>query len=450
MNSNFLKITATMLRPNEILLRDLYIFLEKNNRMLKVRECGFYFDENSLQKYIAKNANFYVFEQNPNIKPDEVVLYERPLSPEAQIAPQPPIAPTNEIEMEKKFNKDIVLEDEEKLFSSEKATSEVTVLPPDFDQSEEEKRIASQNANKEIEQRFDGSRSELEQRLVKGHKPEDDESIQRFGADMEKKADDSVFIFSASDSEDTPIYSSKKLQSMLETSKEMLIRDQRSNQSTSKKKTSDSFENIFVKKDINEEVASIVYSSVLAEKGKEIAELLLGEHDSEKKDLLKKDLEEKILQLKKIKARENASLSEEEKNTADERIKTFNMIADRVDLSNEERLIKLSEIAEAMDESMRLAMDKIDKAKEQIQFDSVFKRKTAVNSTLANFIAFLAISIGYSNEDFLVDLALSGLIKKNKANLKISALPDLVKFLVNGDGEGSLQLSLQDDATQIL
>ena len=136
MNSNFLKITATMLRPNEILLRDLYIFLEKNNRMLKVRECGFYFDENSLQKYIAKNANFYVFEQNPNIKPDEVVLYERPLSPEAQIAPQPPIAPTNEIEMEKKFNKDIVLEDEEKLFSSEKATSEVTVLPPDFDQSE--------------------------------------------------------------------------------------------------------------------------------------------------------------------------------------------------------------------------------------------------------------------------------------------------------------------------
>ena len=267
---------------------------------------------------------------------------------------------------------------------------------------------------------------------------------------MEKKADDSVFIFSASDSEDTPIYSSKKLQSMLETSKEMLIRDQRSNQSTSKKKTSDSFENIFVKKDINEEVASIVYSSVLAEKGKEIAELLLGEHDSEKKDLLKKDLEEKILQLKKIKARENASLSEEEKNTADERIKTFNMIADRVDLSNEERLIKLSEIAEAMDESMRLAMDKIDKAKEQIQFDSVFKRKTAVNSTLANFIAFLAISIGYSNEDFLVDLALSGLIKKNKANLKISALPDLVKFLINGDGEGSLQLSLQDDATQIL
>jgi hypothetical protein len=60
------------------------------------------------------------------------------------------------------------------------------------------------------------------------------------------------------------------------------------------------------------------------------------------------------------------------------------------------------------------------------------------------------MTLGYHNENFLVDLAMSGLIKKNESNLDLEALPNLTKSIALNSSEINPQTSLQEDSVQIL
>src|SRR3990167_4447420 len=66
MKDDLLKLGATEIVTDKILSRDLYLFLPKNNRMIRIRQKGQFLEKHILQNYQNKGlVEFYYGKEDP-------------------------------------------------------------------------------------------------------------------------------------------------------------------------------------------------------------------------------------------------------------------------------------------------------------------------------------------------------------------------------------------------
>jgi hypothetical protein len=395
------KIPIKRFLPETPLARDTFLFLPLNNKSIRIGLAGEGLSDSLLEKLSAKGHTHLHIDEPQEIDPENFPVHLGPArAQEAEPAITAPPAQPAEVsetslkgkssplpETEHSFSASPASAIEENTFSPDRASPPTSTLvkghPEAPDQTET--RLKSSPIEKESAQR------------VSGASEEEDKTINRFSA--EKEVDPTVFRLSqALDTAESSLRSGNR--AALEGQRDQILRDAK----------------------------SVILSSKVADKILTISQEADKTEQADQKATLRGQIRELRGVLETIELEGDTAAVSAEKELSSLEKSLFSSESNEVAKASAEisGYVKTKEKAQ-------IAIEKHEEEETELMRSSSSRDLPA---TVARLAAYLGHSLGYTNVDFLADLACNAVLhfnQKEGASLDTSQLPALSKLLLSNE-----------------